>query len=100
MLAASIFTSTNNPRNHGFKDFVITEPHGSAALQTQTLDRKKVISMKCLATVHSPVRGRARNTIQRPRGAAIEQLIAEECGELALNRSQDDLDDSEDPDEG
>ena len=52
---------------------------------------------KCHATVHG--RGRAR-TIQRPRGAAIEQLIAEECGEIYLNRSQEDLEDSEDPDEG
>ncbi|KAL0883349.1 hypothetical protein ABMA27_016756 [Loxostege sticticalis] len=76
------------------------EPHSSSALQTQTLDRKKTIgSMKCLATVHGPGRGRGRNTIQRPRGAVIEQLIAEECGEIPLNRSQEDLDDSEDPDE-
>ncbi|KAG6440620.1 hypothetical protein O3G_MSEX001354 [Manduca sexta] len=76
------------------------EPHSSSALQTQTLDRKKTTSMKCLATVHGPGRGRGKGTIQRPRGPAIEQLIAEECGELTLNRSQDDLDDSEDPDEG
>lgn len=55
--------------------------------------------MKCLATVHGPGRGRGRGTIQRPRGAVIEQLIAEECGEIPLNRSQEDLDDSEDPDD-
>lgn len=54
-------------------------------------------SPKCLATVHG--RGRGRSMIQRPRGPIIEQLIAEECGELASNRSDDDLDDSEDPDE-
>ncbi|XP_031766319.2 uncharacterized protein LOC113520202 [Galleria mellonella] len=76
------------------------EPHTSSALQTQTLDRKKTISnMKCLATVHGSGRGRGRGTIQRPRGPIIEQLIAEECGELPMNRSQEDLDDSEDPDE-
>ncbi|XP_063536136.1 uncharacterized protein LOC134745932 [Cydia strobilella] len=77
------------------------EPHTSSALQTQTLDRKRTMgSMKCLATVHghSPGRGRGR-TIQRPRGAVIEQLIAEECGDLPMNRSQEDLEDSEDPDE-
>ncbi|CAH1638085.1 unnamed protein product [Spodoptera littoralis] len=63
-------------------------------------DRKKTMgSTKCLATVHGPGRGRGRTTMQRPRGAVIEQLIAEECGELQMNRSQDDLDDSEDPDE-
>lgn len=73
------------------------EPHTSSALQTQTLDRKRTVgSPKCVATVHG--RGRGRSTIQRPRGAAIEQLIAEECGELS--RSQDELEDSEDPDEG
>lgn len=55
-------------------------------------------SSKCLATVHGPGRGRGRTTIQRPRGAIIEQLIAEECGDL-MNRSQDELDDSEDPEE-
>lgn len=67
-------------------------------MQTQTLDRKKSMgSPKCLATVHG--RGRGRSMIQRPRGPIIEQLIAEECGELASNRSDDDLDDSEDPDE-
>ncbi|XP_045772475.1 uncharacterized protein LOC123872309 [Maniola jurtina] len=77
------------------------EPQTSSALQTQTLDRKKTMSnMKCLATVHGPVRGRGRGTIQRPRGPAIEQLIAEECGEMYLNRSQEELDDSEDPEEG
>jgi hypothetical protein len=77
-----------------------TEPHTSSALQTQTLDRKKVVgSAKCLATVHGPSRGRGRGTIQRPRGVVIEQLIAEECGELAHNRSQEDLEDSEDPDD-
>lgn len=56
--------------------------------------------MKCLATVHGPVRGRGRGAIQRPRGPAIEQLIAEECGEMFLTRSQEDLDDSEDAEEG
>lgn len=67
-------------------------------LQTQTLDRRHSMgSPKCLATVHGPGRGRGR--VQRPRGAVIEQLIAEECGELAL-RSDSDLDDSEDLDEG
>ncbi|KAI5635013.1 ion channel domain-containing protein [Phthorimaea operculella] len=76
------------------------EPHTSAALQTQTLDRKKTVGgAKCLATVHGPGRGRGRSTIQRPRGPIIEQLIAEECGELSLNRSQEDLDDSEDTDD-
>ncbi|KAJ0176784.1 hypothetical protein K1T71_007963 [Dendrolimus kikuchii] len=76
------------------------EPHTSSTLQTQTLDRKKSAgSMKCLATVHGPTRGRGRGTIQRPRGPTIEQLIVEECGELPMNRSQDDLDDSEDPDD-
>ncbi|CAH2096428.1 unnamed protein product [Euphydryas editha] len=79
---------------------VSDEPQTSSALQTQTLDRKKTNNVKCLATVHGPSRGRGRGTIQRPRGAAIEQLIAEECGEIFLNRSQEDLDDSEDPDEG
>ncbi|XP_053609659.1 TWiK family of potassium channels protein 7-like isoform X2 [Plodia interpunctella] len=74
------------------------EPHTSSSLQTQTLDRKKT-SGKCLATVHGPTRGRGRGVIQRPRGQVIEQLIAEECGDLASNRSQDDLDDSEDTDE-
>ncbi|CAG9786588.1 unnamed protein product [Diatraea saccharalis] len=74
------------------------EPNTSSALQTQTLDRKKTVGgPKCLATVHGPGRGRGRGTIQRPRGPVIEQLIAEECGNI--NRSQDDLDDSEDPDE-
>ncbi|XP_045448297.1 uncharacterized protein LOC123656683 [Melitaea cinxia] len=76
------------------------EPQTSSAIQTQTLDRKKTNNVKCLATVHGPSRGRGRGTIQRPRGPAIEQLIAEECGEIFLNRSQEDLDDSEDPDEG
>ncbi|XP_050350953.1 uncoordinated protein 58-like [Nymphalis io] len=77
------------------------EPQTSSALQTQTLDRKRSANnIKCLATVHGPSRGRGRGTIQRPRGAAIEQLIAEECGEIFVNRSQEDLDDSEDPDEG
>ncbi|XP_072949044.1 uncharacterized protein [Epargyreus clarus] len=77
-----------------------SEPHSSSALQTQTLDRKRGMgNMKCLATVHGPGRGRGRGTIQRPRGPAIEQLIAEECGEVILNRSQEELDDSEDPDE-
>lgn len=52
---------------------------------------------KCLATVHG--RGRGRGMVQRPRGAVIEQLIAEECGELPF-RSEEELDDSEDPDEG
>lgn len=80
--------------------FLILEPQTSSAIQTQTLDRKKTNNVKCLATVHGPSRGRGRGTIQRPRGAAIEQLIAEECGEIFLNRSQEDLDDSEDPDEG
>lgn len=75
------------------------EPHTSSALQTQTLDRKHTFgSTKCLATVHGPGRGRGRTVVQRPRGVVIEQLIAEECGELQ-NRSQDDLDDSEDPEE-
>ncbi|CAG9125448.1 unnamed protein product [Plutella xylostella] len=74
------------------------EPHTSSALQTQTLDRRSTLgSPRCVATVHGPGRGRGRG--QRPRGAAIEQLIAEECGELALNRSDSDLDDSEDPDD-
>ncbi|KAF9797424.1 hypothetical protein SFRURICE_005900 [Spodoptera frugiperda] len=55
------------------------EPHSSTSLQTQTLDRKKTMgSTKCLATVHGPGRGRGRTTVQRPRGAVIEQLIAEE----------------------
>ncbi|KAL4707768.1 hypothetical protein ACJJTC_001714 [Scirpophaga incertulas] len=76
------------------------EPHTSSALQTQTLDRKKTLGGgKCLATVHGPGRGRGRGIIQRPRGAVIEQLIAEECGELALNRSQEDSDDLEDSDD-
>ncbi|XP_013183214.2 uncharacterized protein LOC106129260 [Amyelois transitella] len=74
------------------------EPQTSSALQTQTLDRKRTTG-KCLATVHGPIRGRGRGTIQRPRGQVIEQLIAEECGELSSNRCQDDLDDSEDTDE-
>lgn len=56
-------------------------------------------SAKCLATVHGPGRSRGKGTIQRPRGQVIEQLIAEECGELPFNRSQEELDDSEDPDE-
>lgn len=78
--------------------FIPTEPHTSTALQTQTLDRKKPTNnMRCLATVHGPTRGRNRSTIHRPRGPTIEQLIVEECGELPLNRSQDD--DSEDPDD-
>lgn len=79
--------------------YYILEPHTSSALQTQTLDRIKTTSTKCLATVHGPNRGRGRSTIQRPRGAVIEQLIAEECGEMSLNRIQDEFDDSEDPDD-
>ncbi|XP_050675825.1 TWiK family of potassium channels protein 7-like isoform X2 [Leptidea sinapis] len=76
----------------------LDEPHTSTMLQTQTLDRKKTLgSPKCMATVHAP--NRRGRTIQRPRGAIIEQLIAEECGEDINNRSQDELDDSEDADD-
>ncbi|CAG4956407.1 unnamed protein product [Colias eurytheme] len=76
----------------------VEEPNTSSS-QTQTLDRKKTMgNTKCMATVHGPGRGKGR-IIQRPRGAVIEQLIAEECGEVIHNRSHEDLDDSEDADE-
>ncbi|CAK1556428.1 unnamed protein product [Leptosia nina] len=80
---------------------IVDEPHTSSSLQTQTLDRKKTLgNTKCMATVHSPGRSMARGrVIQRPRGPVIEQLIAEECRESLHNRSQEDLDDSEDADE-
>ncbi|GBP34293.1 TWiK family of potassium channels protein 18 [Eumeta japonica] len=74
------------------------EPHTSSELQTQTLDRKRTVTgSRCIATVHCRGRGRP---VQRPRGAAIEQLIAEECGVMPLSRTHEDLDDSEDPDDG
>lgn len=76
------------------------EPHSSAVLQTQTLDRKKSLnSMKCMATIHGAGRGRPRSSIQRPRGVAIEQLIAEECGDIIMKSCQEEADDSEDADE-
>ncbi|XP_041979486.1 uncharacterized protein LOC121733336, partial [Aricia agestis] len=71
------------------------EPHASSSLQTQTLDRKR--NAACLATVHG--RGRGRGRVYRPRGPAIEQLIAEECGEAFLSRCQEECEDSEDMDE-
>ncbi|CAG4940774.1 unnamed protein product [Parnassius apollo] len=74
------------------------EPHSSASFQTQTLDRKRT-NMKCMATIHDPGRERPRGSIQRPRDVAIDQLIAEECGEIVMNSCPEDLDDSEDTDE-
>ncbi|CAH2048477.1 unnamed protein product, partial [Iphiclides podalirius] len=83
-------------RRSGLSD----EPHSSGALQTQTLDRKRTVnSMKCMATIHATGRGRGRNSIQRPRGVAIEQLIAEECGEIIMKSCQEEAEDSEDADE-
>ncbi|KPJ19763.1 TWiK family of potassium channels protein 18 [Papilio machaon] len=77
-----------------------TKPHSSGTLQTQTLDRKRNMnSMKCMATIHGVGRGRGRSPVQRPRGVAIEQLIAEECGDIIMNSCREEVDESEDADE-
>lgn len=52
-----------------------------------------------MATVHGMGRGRPRGSIRRPRGVAIEQLIAEECGDIIMKNCQEEVDDSEDADE-
>ncbi|XP_013164239.1 PREDICTED: uncharacterized protein LOC106115432 [Papilio xuthus] len=76
------------------------EPHSSGALQTQTLDRKRNLnSMKCMATIHGTGRGRGRSPVHRPRGVAIEQIIAEECGDIIMNSCREEVDESEDADE-
>lgn len=54
--------------------------------------------MKCMATIHGAGRGRGRSPVQRPRGVAIEQLIAEECGDI-INSCREEVDESEDGDE-
>ncbi|CAG9562077.1 unnamed protein product [Danaus chrysippus] len=78
---------------------LVEEPHTSSALQTQTLDRKRT-GQKCLATVHghaggSGVRGAGLRRGRGGRGAAIEQLIAEECGEVYKNQEEVDSEDAD-----